>query len=609
MSNLYGRFCLQIVKPEVWPPIDPLTQASFITVSADGVDADGFVSSTTTQLTLYFNRDIPGLLISDITLTKLTVNMANDGSYISDINKISLSPVNGLSNAYTLCISGIVVSGSIDVTISPSVSGLGIIPNTRRVIVYGAHANDTNRIVLLSYTSGGHLLTVPGPLLVAKKPFPLLGTWQWYDSPYGVWGDDNIYARIKFYELNGVTEVYYNTNTYTGVDNNGNPIIIDGLGPDANAKTSDGILQWTQIKTFISLASKVGIKVFALISSSAINNTFWLDPSRSGFNNFAANYKAYQTAVADNERFSGLHLDFENYEIKNGSNTDITNALQVLVDFFVYAKSNYKSVFGTIDADIDPWIEGYSVTCGALMSATKAILTVVDRVFLMSYSSISGGTYAKADNDGWLNASNNPNNIPVMFGAETQDLTDFTISYYTFGKSAMYTEMATLKTSVADTSRTGLSVHDSDTWMRLITDTSAVPWIMSKNNLFDKVNYVFTNRSLSLSGFTSSGIASQVLAKPDSYCYFNANFIVSDPNYPEADSFEIYVGSGYTGGSFYANGYVQYYDTKGGILTLGSQSWNNGTLPISIVIPNGVTLAFIEDNGFPQSVLDTLIVS
>jgi len=251
------------------------------------------------------------------------------------------------------------------------------------------------------------------------------------------------------------------------------------LGADVNVKTSDEIHQWEQIRKFVSLASKVKIKVFILISCNQNNNTFWLEPSHSSFNTFMVNYKAYQTSASNDQKFSGLHLDFENYEIDGGSDTAITNALQDLTNFLVYVRDNQGSVFETIDLDVSCWVgNGYSVIHrGSQKIFAKAVFAETDRVFTMGYSNTGKGTYTNANSDGWLNTSNNLNNInniPVMFGAETEEIPNHPgNTYFGSGKKALYIEMNDLreKTDLVpmDSNKTGLSIHYNETWMNLQT--------------------------------------------------------------------------------------------------------------------------------------------
>jgi len=127
------------------------------------------------------------------------------------------------------------------------------------------------------------------------------------------------------------------------------------------------------------------------------------------------------------------------------------------------------------------------------------------------------------------------------------------------------------------------------------------------------LNVIFdADKSLFLGGFSSTGVASNLPVIPSTLnngCYyFYLTFTVSNPAAPGMDSFEIYIESGYA--AFYsAKGYTKCYDAGGGEIQSWSQSWVDGNLPMSIIIPKGSKLTTIEQNGYPQFVLDTLIVS
>jgi len=476
MVKLNGNFCREVVKPEIWPLLDLAGPFSFNKVTADGVDSDGFIRTTTSKLRLYFNTDIPGLVESDITLTNVTANMMDDGSTVSNITIVSLCNVD--IGVYDLCVTGIIGSGT--VVVSVSVQGVTISNDTHRVMVYRANDQDTTRLALLTDSLGNITLTVPGPLFI--KPFPLLGVWQWIDPIDTGATVNNMYARIKFYELNGVTEVYYCTYMISPDPNIG---IVERLGTSAD-NNSDGVNQWNRIRKFIAAANLAGIKTFILISDNGDDNV-WTVPTYARFDELAANYTAYQSDLntSPDQKFSGLHLDFENYSVADHSNSvAMTAALQDLTNFLVYARSNYGNVFEAIDLDVACNIGvQYSVLCNnSTMLFAGVAFDKADRIFAMSYSNTGDGTYNKAKGDGWLDALVNPNNKPVMFGAETQDLTGWyegseNDTYYGSGKILLNTQMSILR-SIAegvrmDINRTGLSIHMyADTWMNLATDAS-----------------------------------------------------------------------------------------------------------------------------------------
>jgi len=476
MVKLNGNFCREIVKPEIWPLLDPADPVSLNKVTADGVDSDGFIRTTTSKLRLYFNTDIPGLVENNITLTNVTANMIDDGNTVSSIAKVSLYRVD--VGVYDLYVTGIIGSGT--VVVSVSVQDVTISNDTHRVLVYRAYNLDTTRLALITDSLGNITLTVPGPLLI--KPFPLLGVWQWIDPIDTGATISNMYARIKFYELNGVTEVYYCTYM---ISSNPNMPIIERLGTSAD-NNSDGINQWNRIRKFIGAANLAGIKTFILISDNGGDNV-WTALPYTRFNELVTNYAAYQSdlSTSPEQKFSGLHLDFENYIAVDHSNSvAMTAALQDLTNFLIYAQSNYNNVVETIDFDVACSIGvQYSVLCNnSTILFAEAAFNKVDRIFAMSYSNTGDGTYNLAKGDGWLDTFINPGNKSVMFGAETQDLTGWyedseNDTYYGSGKILLNTQMGILR-SIADGVRmdinsTGLSIHMyADTWMNLATDAS-----------------------------------------------------------------------------------------------------------------------------------------
>jgi len=614
MAKLKGRFCQEIVKPEIWPLLDPADPISFNTVTANGVDSEGFVRSTTSTLTLNFNKNIDGLTESNITLTNLTANMESDGS-TTDVVKGRLDPDLNKVGIYTLEVSGITGSGTI--VVSVSVQGVTISNDTHRVMVYRANEQDTMRLALLTDSLGNITLSVPGPLFI--KPFPLLGVWQWIDPIDNGATVSNMYARIKFYELNGVTEVYYCPKAP----------VRNALSPDADADgyeflgTSTDINpyeknQWGQIRTFIELANKAGIKTSILISDNGDSTWVTSTTPYANFDTFAANYAAYQSSIdtKSDQRFSGLHLDFETYSPFGDNNpVAVTTALQNLTNFLTHVRSTYGNVFKTIDLDVSCWIGNhYTVICNnSPMTFAKAAFNKVDRIFTMGFYKRGDETYNKPFLDGWLDVSNNPDNKPVIFGAETKELDNSPdATYFGSGKIALNNEMDALKTIVPmirmDISRTGLSFDTyGDSWMNLVTDASMEPdslLLPASNTLLYMLNTTLNNKTMSLSGFGSAGLAAQLPVNSEGYYYFYAEFNVSNPGLPGVSFFTIYIESG-PAGAYYAGGEVDYYDANWSIKNVLNW-WDN--LPSSFAIPDG-SLPYYTESNYPQAVLDTLILS
>jgi len=127
------------------------------------------------------------------------------------------------------------------------------------------------------------------------------------------------------------------------------------------------------------------------------------------------------------------------------------------------------------------------------------------------------------------------------------------------------------------------------------------------NNLSDVMNITLNNKSLSLHGFAPTGAASQVPANPATlphgyyYLYLESNV----SGLPGTDFYTVYLESGYAG-AYYAGGQVDHYNANCNLIN--TVSWWGG-LPAFFTFPNGSFLYYLEENGYPQSVLDTLLVS
>ena len=195
------------------------------------------------------------------------------------------------------------------------------------------------------------------------------------------------------------------------------------------------------------------------------------------------------------QRFAGVHFDIE-FEASTPSRT-----AQEYIEFIAHGREKYGRsdspngiVFETIAVDVAGYYAypTYRVNYAQnpIFLFAQAIVTEVDKVYVLSYSDSANGIFNLVDtvnnvsSDGynWFSTSINPDVKPVMFAAETQSPKeagiDPNITYgnnnddtIIKGKSKLYKDMGSLK-AMSDAipinpSNTGLAIHNHDTWMNL----------------------------------------------------------------------------------------------------------------------------------------------
>jgi len=127
------------------------------------------------------------------------------------------------------------------------------------------------------------------------------------------------------------------------------------------------------------------------------------------------------------------------------------------------------------------------------------------------------------------------------------------------------------------------------------------------DTLLNMMNITLNNKTLSLQGFTPTGAASQVPPNPATLPlgYYSLYLESNVSSIPGTDFYSMYLESGYAG-AYYAGGQVDQYDANWNLVN--TVSWWGG-VPVFFTLPNGSFLYYLEENGYPQPVLDTLIVS
>jgi len=433
-----------------------------LSVTANG---DPTVGPSTNQLTLTFSQDVPDLEVGDINFNNISVNATSynttthEATLSPAISKGTLTKVAGQTGVYTLGITGTIYIGG---TVEVSVTKAGVDTLAQRVLV---HRYLNGSLVLRATSSDGSRTTVPGP--VFKKPIHTLGAWQWWDSTIdGTLSGttvNSLYSRMKFWELNGVTEIYYkcDSDLFTG-------------------SVSGGVVaRDVALKAFTTVAYKYGIKVYVAMNKNDFINdgnssTAPGSLTFSKFNTFMTAYKNYQDNALPENKFAGIQFNLQYEETTPNKATK-----DQFIKFFEYVKDTYRNDIEDISAVAAYWWNTTMVTHrGSNKILPEALASEVDRILVISFSRlVSGGAVGSGSIiemvKPWYTERGD---AKVLYCAAT----DVGTGYWGgngngLGKTAMYTALAQVPavtgsagfTPALTDENSGIAIDAIDTWMNL----------------------------------------------------------------------------------------------------------------------------------------------
>jgi len=289
------------------------------------------------------------------------------------------------------------------------------------------------KAVILGCFLAGQALAPSGPYGTAEAAErPVVGTWMW--NPYVI-GEDPA-GTLQALSERGVNLVY---------------LCIDRDYPQA------------YYSRFIREAGALGIEVQAL--GGAPN---WVLPEHNGkLYDFIYWVTGYNSQVAPEERFAGIHLDVEPYVLPEWS-SDSDRIIGLWMDTVSGFAQEVRST-GALKVGIDMpvWLEHFSVRdgYGGRTTLSDWLIRRVDEVTLMAYR-----TSAKDVADSVRTELDEADRagVPVIIGVDTADTGQLQESYYYHGTTRMNGDLARVaETYGSRPSYRGYSVHEWDSWIRL----------------------------------------------------------------------------------------------------------------------------------------------
>ncbi|GAA0134337.1 hypothetical protein YSY43_11770 [Paenibacillus sp. YSY-4.3] len=206
-------------------------------------------------------------------------------------------------------------------------------------------------------------------------------------------------------------------------------------------------------KNFIYKANALGIQVHAL--NGAPN---WaLESNRSQLTSFMNWIRSYQAMAAEEEQFTGVHVDIEPYllpEWKNDMNT-VIGQWQSNVQYIVQEAKKMKL---PIAADLPFWLDKYAAS-DSEMSLSSWMISQYDSVTLMSYRDSATAVINLAKEELQEAAKLNKR---IYTGVETKYSAEGNhVSFYEDGYDYMNTQLLYLdQLGRTYSSYAGIAVHD-----------------------------------------------------------------------------------------------------------------------------------------------------
>ncbi|QHE54075.1 amidase [Pontibacillus sp. HMF3514] len=220
----------------------------------------------------------------------------------------------------------------------------------------------------------------------------------------------------------------------------------------------------TSYMSFIKEATNDGISVYALDGSKK-----WIS-NREGFDLFLNWVEKYQNFAADEEKFSGIHLDVEPY-LHEMWDTDYQNAILQYQNILSEAAQKAKQWDMLFAADIPFWYDTKyfdNETYGKGL-LHKWVIDTSDEIGIMAYRNFAEGS------NGIVEISNNEIQYAkevgkkVTIGVETKEITSYDhISFYGLGEEKMNEEVTKVYDQFGSIdSFNGFAIHSYKYWKAL----------------------------------------------------------------------------------------------------------------------------------------------
>ncbi len=262
-----------------------------------------------------------------------------------------------------------------------------------------------------------------------------LGTW-WWNTDF-MKKDADRTARLDFLQQSGVTEIYvYYGNAFEKyyrafvADCTARDIRVAALGGDARWLTDEGFKAYQR----------------------------WLEKARK-----------YQESAAPEERFYGIHLDFEPYQLPEYA-ADPAALVGQVGRVYDEGRAFCDAQGLLLEADVSMWIDDPSAPLtdeGAQVTLGAYIARRVDTLCIMAYRDTAKAQYGDAQPMIRLGMQFGKK---VVLGSETGPVPsepEF-ITYFEEGKATMAAELRNLYALLSEThGDIGLAIHYVDAWLTL----------------------------------------------------------------------------------------------------------------------------------------------
>lgn len=283
--------------------------------------------------------------------------------------------------------------------------------------------------------------TSSGTVMNFRQPGDVntLGVWWWDASTIaGTTGQQ----YLNFCVQNNVSEIY---------------LCISNM-------TSSGSISYASVRSFVSTANSLGIRVAALSGDYS-----WFEPNNTGFQAYVDKFNAYQSAAAANEKFYSMHLDVEPHQDPLFQ-TNRAQVMQWYADFVVTKAVPAAEAAGTLlEFDTPFWLTDMVIDAGTGGNIVAAALMAkyCDTVCVMSYRDTAQGMYDVAVEEiGYAQQYGSK----IVLSAETYSTEGDSISYMEEGKAYMVSQLTALNAmlfSAFPNRNYGISIHQIQTWYNL----------------------------------------------------------------------------------------------------------------------------------------------
>ena len=294
-----------------------------------------------------------------------------------------------------------------------------------------------------------------------------LGVWWWtlngIVQPVDGVGVDTILDMLI---ANHVTEIYLDVSKMMPWDEE---VAQGGLTDDDKAS---GLVSEAYVRGFVKKCGKYGIRVAALTGASGDSVLRWLDPQYKFYtiHDFIDKIAAYQSRVAADERFYGIHLDIEPHTMDSWDAKRSTY-IQWMADMVTEARARCDQSGLQLEYDIWSWFTGNDTVTdksGARVNIVDLMTAKCQALGIMSYYNTGAGQFDRATDLELAYAKKN--NCRLIAGTETIKITPNNITYFYSGKDQLIAQQGILR-SLMDNSgyaKFGGAIHHVYSWYKLM---------------------------------------------------------------------------------------------------------------------------------------------